>query len=128
MISALHQKGLESLRGTLLDHAKPGAWKVDAAEFTDQWPEDVAMEVSLLQLPILSYSSLFLAGGARILAEQDLAKVEGCGQAVVVLSLLSACPLWCNTKDQVHAVAVRALSSFDSFIHLKHMKHPQMTL
>ena len=45
LISALHEKGLPELREYLLQQAQPGAWKLDAADFTDQWPEDVALEV-----------------------------------------------------------------------------------
>ena len=45
LISALRQKGLEELRSSLIHRAKPGTWKLDAAEYTDQWPEDLALEV-----------------------------------------------------------------------------------
>lgn len=45
LISALNQKGLPELRDFLVQQAQPGAWKLDATDFTDQWPEDVALEV-----------------------------------------------------------------------------------
>ncbi len=45
MISALRRKGLEDLRSMLVNQAKPAPWKLDAAEYTDQWPEDLALEV-----------------------------------------------------------------------------------
>ena len=46
-ISALRQRGLDELRTTLLQQAKPAAWKLDSADYTDMWPEDVAEEVCL---------------------------------------------------------------------------------